>query len=136
MYGHYKCTLKIFTSPLAPTPPLLPPPPPTTPLDGNNPGSPSAQLSSLATLPIADRQLREPALLNKRATVEAWLTREANTLQKYRLVRRECVPTERKPRARALPRVTPPLSRSCAGLGGEAPENTAAVEEAADHHSG
>uniref|UniRef100_A0AAQ4PIW6 Signal transducer and activator of transcription n=1 Tax=Gasterosteus aculeatus aculeatus TaxID=481459 RepID=A0AAQ4PIW6_GASAC len=44
-----------------------------------------AQLSSLATLPIADRQLREPALLNKRATVEAWLTREANTLQKYRL---------------------------------------------------
>ncbi|XP_061159867.1 inactive phospholipase C-like protein 2 [Syngnathus typhle] len=44
-----------------------------------------AQLSSLATLPPADRQLREPALLNKRATVEAWLTREANTLQKYRL---------------------------------------------------
>ncbi|XP_010764325.1 signal transducer and activator of transcription 5B-like [Notothenia coriiceps] len=46
-----------------------------------------AQLTSLATLPPADRQLREPALLNKRATVEAWLTREANTLQKYRLVR-------------------------------------------------
>uniref|UniRef100_A0A673BF32 Signal transducer and activator of transcription n=1 Tax=Sphaeramia orbicularis TaxID=375764 RepID=A0A673BF32_9TELE len=44
-----------------------------------------AQLSSLATLPPADRQLREPALLSKRATVEAWLTREANTLQKYRL---------------------------------------------------
>uniref|UniRef100_A0A672HKD9 Signal transducer and activator of transcription n=1 Tax=Salarias fasciatus TaxID=181472 RepID=A0A672HKD9_SALFA len=44
-----------------------------------------AQLTSLATLPPADRQLREPALLNKRATVEAWLTREANTLQKYRL---------------------------------------------------
>uniref|UniRef100_A0A4W6CTI5 Signal transducer and activator of transcription n=1 Tax=Lates calcarifer TaxID=8187 RepID=A0A4W6CTI5_LATCA len=44
-----------------------------------------AQLSSLTTLPPADRQLREPALLSKRATVEAWLTREANTLQKYRL---------------------------------------------------
>nr|XP_061838118.1 inactive phospholipase C-like protein 2 [Nerophis lumbriciformis] len=44
-----------------------------------------AQLSSLATLPPADRQLREPPLLTKRATMEAWLTREANTLQKYRL---------------------------------------------------
>uniref|UniRef100_A0A672LZG4 Signal transducer and activator of transcription n=1 Tax=Sinocyclocheilus grahami TaxID=75366 RepID=A0A672LZG4_SINGR len=44
-----------------------------------------AQLSSLATLPPADRQLREPSLLSKRATVESWLTREANTLQKYRL---------------------------------------------------
>uniref|UniRef100_A0A674N6Q2 Signal transducer and activator of transcription n=1 Tax=Takifugu rubripes TaxID=31033 RepID=A0A674N6Q2_TAKRU len=44
-----------------------------------------AQLSSLSTLPPADRQLREPTLLSKRATVEAWLTREANTLQKYRL---------------------------------------------------
>ncbi|KAF3846000.1 hypothetical protein F7725_003078 [Dissostichus mawsoni] len=30
-----------------------------------------AQLTSLATLPPADRQLREPALLSKRATVEA-----------------------------------------------------------------
>nr|XP_029480189.1 signal transducer and activator of transcription 5B-like [Oncorhynchus nerka] len=45
-----------------------------------------AQLTSLTTLPPADRQLREPTLLSKRATVEAWLTREANTLQKYRLV--------------------------------------------------
>uniref|UniRef100_A0A3Q4MZX5 Signal transducer and activator of transcription n=1 Tax=Neolamprologus brichardi TaxID=32507 RepID=A0A3Q4MZX5_NEOBR len=44
-----------------------------------------AQLASLATLPPADRQLREPALLSKKNTVEAWLTREANTLQKYRL---------------------------------------------------
>lgn len=56
----------------------------------NAPPNPSpAQLSSLTTLPPADRQLREPALLSKRATVEAWLTREANTLQKYRLVRHE-----------------------------------------------
>ncbi|KTG37841.1 hypothetical protein cypCar_00017494 [Cyprinus carpio] len=45
----------------------------------------ATNLSSLATLPPADRQLREPSLLSKRATVEAWLTREANTLQKYRL---------------------------------------------------
>ncbi|KAJ8284399.1 hypothetical protein COCON_G00032490 [Conger conger] len=44
-----------------------------------------AQLSSLSTLPPADRLLREPTLQSKRATVEAWLTREANTLQKYRL---------------------------------------------------
>ncbi|KAI4822950.1 hypothetical protein KUCAC02_008468 [Chaenocephalus aceratus] len=29
-------------------------------------------ITSLATLPPADRQLREPPLLNKRATVEAW----------------------------------------------------------------
>lgn len=50
----------------------------------------SAQLASLATLPPADRQLREPALLSKKNTVEAWLTREANTLQKYRLVRHTC----------------------------------------------
>ncbi|MEQ2171711.1 Signal transducer and activator of transcription 5A [Goodea atripinnis] len=48
-------------------------------------GETRAQLSSLAALPPSDRQLREPALLSKRATVEAWLTREANTLQKYRL---------------------------------------------------
>lgn len=52
-----------------------------------------AQLTSLATLPPADRQLREPALLSKRATVETWLTREANTLQKYRLVRHEVAHT-------------------------------------------
>ncbi|XP_015217367.1 signal transducer and activator of transcription 5B isoform X2 [Lepisosteus oculatus] len=44
-----------------------------------------AQLTSLSTLPPADRLLREPSLQTKRATVEAWLTREANTLQKYRL---------------------------------------------------
>lgn len=63
---------------------LSPPLPPS----GWHPPNPStAQLTSLATLPPADRQLREPALLSKRATVEAWLTREANTLQKYRLVR-------------------------------------------------
>uniref|UniRef100_A0A1A8HK36 Signal transducer and activator of transcription 5.1 n=1 Tax=Nothobranchius korthausae TaxID=1143690 RepID=A0A1A8HK36_9TELE len=45
-----------------------------------------AQLSSLSSLPPEDRAQREPALVSKRATVEAWLTREASTLQKYRLV--------------------------------------------------
>ncbi|XP_066554522.1 signal transducer and activator of transcription 5B isoform X1 [Amia ocellicauda] len=44
-----------------------------------------AQLTSLSTLPLPDRQLREPSLQAKRATVESWLTREATTLQKYRL---------------------------------------------------
>lgn len=65
---------KSQTALLGRPPPLLLPPPP-------------AQLSSLSTLPPADRLLREPTLQSKRATVEAWLTREANTLQKYRLVR-------------------------------------------------
>lgn len=44
-----------------------------------------AQISSLASLPPAERTQRETALQSKRTTVEAWLTREASTLQKYRL---------------------------------------------------
>ncbi|KAI3365338.1 hypothetical protein L3Q82_010424 [Scortum barcoo] len=44
-----------------------------------------AQLSSLTSLPPAERTQRETTLQSKRATVEAWLTREASTLQKYRL---------------------------------------------------
>uniref|UniRef100_A0A7N6AGS9 Signal transducer and activator of transcription n=1 Tax=Anabas testudineus TaxID=64144 RepID=A0A7N6AGS9_ANATE len=44
-----------------------------------------AQLSSLSSLPPAERTQRETTLQSKRATVEAWLTREATTLQKYRL---------------------------------------------------
>uniref|UniRef100_A0A8D0A0B2 Signal transducer and activator of transcription n=1 Tax=Sander lucioperca TaxID=283035 RepID=A0A8D0A0B2_SANLU len=44
-----------------------------------------AQLSSLSSLPPAERTQRETTLQTKRATVEAWLTREASTLQKYRL---------------------------------------------------
>ncbi|CAL8284329.1 unnamed protein product [Merluccius merluccius] len=44
-----------------------------------------AQISSLASLPPAERTPRENTLQSKRATVEAWLTREASTLQKYRL---------------------------------------------------
>lgn len=94
----------------------------------------AAQLSSLATLPPADRQLREPTLLSKRATVEAWLTREANTLQKYRLVNAN---SPRIPTAFlcSLLRWTAPY---CVKLGPsrETPENSAAVEEAANHHSG
>lgn len=64
------------------------------------PHPPTAQLSSLSTLPPADRQLREPALLSKRATVEGWLTREAITLQKYRLV---SAATPRTPTHKELP---------------------------------
>ncbi|KAK7919526.1 hypothetical protein WMY93_010810 [Mugilogobius chulae] len=45
-----------------------------------------AQITSLASLPAAERTQREPALQSKRATVETWLAREASTLQKYRLV--------------------------------------------------
>uniref|UniRef100_A0A672GXY8 Signal transducer and activator of transcription n=1 Tax=Salarias fasciatus TaxID=181472 RepID=A0A672GXY8_SALFA len=44
-----------------------------------------AQLSSLSSLPPAERSQRETSLQSKRATVEAWLTREATTLQKHRL---------------------------------------------------
>ena len=96
----YVQRLKIFffTSPLFPSLPLQKPllhPSPTW--MATTPPLPSAaQLTSLATLPPADRQLREPALLSKRATVEAWLTREANTLQKYRLVRHERAHVKRR----------------------------------------
>ncbi|CAG5912326.1 unnamed protein product [Menidia menidia] len=44
-----------------------------------------SQLSSLTSLPAAERTEKESSLQSKRATVEAWLTREASTLQKYRL---------------------------------------------------
>uniref|UniRef100_A0A8C1WB64 Signal transducer and activator of transcription n=1 Tax=Cyprinus carpio TaxID=7962 RepID=A0A8C1WB64_CYPCA len=43
-----------------------------------------AQLSSLASLPPAERVQREAGLQSRKSTLEAWLTREANTLQKYR----------------------------------------------------
>ncbi|KAJ3607510.1 hypothetical protein NHX12_024561 [Muraenolepis orangiensis] len=42
-------------------------------------------ISSLASLPLAERTPSETTLQSKRATVEAWLTREVTTLQKYRL---------------------------------------------------
>uniref|UniRef100_A0A673KK38 Signal transducer and activator of transcription n=1 Tax=Sinocyclocheilus rhinocerous TaxID=307959 RepID=A0A673KK38_9TELE len=43
-----------------------------------------AQLSSLASIPPAERVQRESGLQSRKSTLEAWLTREANTLQKYR----------------------------------------------------
>ncbi|MCJ8738121.1 hypothetical protein PDJAM_G00031940 [Pangasius djambal] len=43
-----------------------------------------AQLSSLASLAPAERVQRETSLQSRKATLEAWITREANTLQKYR----------------------------------------------------
>ncbi len=45
-----------------------------------------AQLSSLASIPPAERVQRESGLQSRKSTLEAWLTREANTLQKYRQV--------------------------------------------------
>lgn len=52
-----------------------------------------AQLSSLSSLPPTERTQRETTLQSKRATVEAWLAREASTLQKYRLVWRRITHT-------------------------------------------
>ncbi|GAA6088033.1 signal transducer and activator of transcription 5B isoform X1 [Tachysurus ichikawai] len=43
-----------------------------------------AQLSSLASLPPTERAQRETSLQSRKATLETWITREANTLQKYR----------------------------------------------------
>ncbi|XP_017338848.1 signal transducer and activator of transcription 5B [Ictalurus punctatus] len=43
-----------------------------------------AQLSSLASLTPAERVQRETSLQSRKATLEAWITREANTLQKHR----------------------------------------------------
>ncbi|KAF5880139.1 signal transducer and activator of transcription 5B-like, partial [Clarias magur] len=43
-----------------------------------------AQLSSLSSLAPAERVQRETSLQSRKATLEAWITREANTLQKYR----------------------------------------------------
>lgn len=43
-----------------------------------------AQLTSLSSLPPAERVQRETTLQGKRTTLDAWLTREVNTLQKLR----------------------------------------------------
>ncbi|XP_076154261.1 signal transducer and activator of transcription 5B-like [Alosa pseudoharengus] len=43
-----------------------------------------AQLTNLASLPPAERVQRETTLQSKRTTLDGWLTREANTLQKFR----------------------------------------------------
>uniref|UniRef100_A0A6Q2Y405 STAT transcription factor protein interaction domain-containing protein n=1 Tax=Esox lucius TaxID=8010 RepID=A0A6Q2Y405_ESOLU len=44
-----------------------------------------AQLNNLSAVPAEERAQRETSLQAKRATLETWLTREANTMQKYRL---------------------------------------------------
>ncbi|XP_056626631.1 signal transducer and activator of transcription 5B isoform X1 [Triplophysa dalaica] len=43
-----------------------------------------AQLSSSSSAAPAERVQRETSLQSRKSTLEAWLTREANTLQKYR----------------------------------------------------
>ncbi|XP_023573906.1 signal transducer and activator of transcription 5B [Octodon degus] len=45
-----------------------------------------AQFAQLAQLSPQERLSREPALQQKQATLEAWLQREAQTLQRYRVV--------------------------------------------------
>ncbi|XP_051522719.1 signal transducer and activator of transcription 5B isoform X2 [Myxocyprinus asiaticus] len=43
-----------------------------------------AQINSLSSVPPAERVQRETGLQSRKSTLEAWLSREANTLQKYR----------------------------------------------------
>uniref|UniRef100_A0A8C5GU02 Signal transducer and activator of transcription n=1 Tax=Gouania willdenowi TaxID=441366 RepID=A0A8C5GU02_GOUWI len=68
-----------------------------------------AQLSSLSSLTPAERTQRESALQSKRATVESWLTTEASTLQKHRLVGRR--------HTHSVPNIYPlPLTSRCEKL--------------------
>lgn len=55
--------------------------------------SPSlAQFTQLAQLNPQERLSRETALQQKQVSLEAWLQREAQTLQQYRVVSGVCVP--------------------------------------------
>lgn len=47
---------------------------------------PPAQFSQLSQLGPQERMSRETTLQQKKASLEAWLHREAQTLQQYRLV--------------------------------------------------
>lgn len=56
---------------------------------GEGPGlflSPTAQFSQLSQLSPQERLTRETALQQKQVSLEAWLQREAQTLQQYRVV--------------------------------------------------
>lgn len=52
---------------------------------------PVAQFSQLAQLNPQERLSRETALQQKQVSLEAWLQREAQTLQQYRVVSGICV---------------------------------------------
>ena len=53
---------------------------------------PPAQFAQLAQLNPQERLSRETALQQKQVSLEAWLQREAQTLQQYRVVSGLCVP--------------------------------------------
>lgn len=53
---------------------------------------PLAQFAQLAQLNPQERLSRETALQQKQVSLEAWLQREAQTLQQYRVVSGLCVP--------------------------------------------
>lgn len=53
---------------------------------------PLAQFAQLAQLNPQERLSRETALQQKQVSLEAWLQREAQTLQQYRVVSGVCVP--------------------------------------------
>lgn len=54
--------------------------------------SPLAQFAQLAQLNPQERLSRETALQQKQVSLEAWLQREAQTLQQYRVVSGVCIP--------------------------------------------
>lgn len=54
--------------------------------------APPAQFAQLAQLNPQERLSRETALQQKQVSLEAWLQREAQTLQQYRVVSGLCVP--------------------------------------------
>lgn len=53
---------------------------------------PPAQFAQLAQLNPQERMSRETALQQKQVSLEAWLQREAQTLQQYRVVSGSCIP--------------------------------------------
>lgn len=68
------------------------------------PSPPVAQFGGLAQLSPQERLSRETALQQKQVSLEAWLQREAQTLQQYRVVSGICIlPSHaRRPTSRAV----------------------------------
>lgn len=73
---------------------------------------PPAQFAQLAQLNPQERMSRETALQQKQVSLEAWLQREAQTLQQYRVVSGSCVPLPREGRALCHLRVSTRSGRS------------------------
>lgn len=87
---------------------------------------PPAQFAQLAQLNPQERLSRETALQQKQVSLEAWLQREAQTLQQYRVVSGLCAPPLRGVE------VTPLAEPSWGPEGGREPggERDAAEQEA------